>query len=825
MAEENILLRVGVDLDQVSKSEQAIVKAREEVQRLKDEIPKLTERYGKNSVEIARNGAQIKNQNQIIRENERVLIASNKLQEKNDGSIKSLRESVKTLTAEYVGLTKEERENTQAGRDLQARILAQTNELKKLEKQIGNTSRNVGNYKDDVKEAIAETGLFGGAIQTYTKAKKLATIATKSFGNALIATGLGAFLVLLGSLVTFLRESEEGSKRFQVALKAVEIIFGNITSLIGDFGGKIVAFFDDPVESIKGFGQAIVDNIIKRFEGILKLIPRLAKSIELLLARKFKEAAKVAFDAVAQVVTGIENASDKIIDIGNKVSESINKANEDAEKFVKTQRELAVLINRLTVENARLNKESREQERISRDTTRSTEERIAALDRLAEIQKQQAQNLLLIASREEDLLRINIKNEGNFEKRLALEAELARATAKRIDAETALQDVALKATQTRAKLEEEIEAEKERQSEERFKNQLDAQKQFTEDIQKLLDEADQKNQELVQKKINDLKESFIEGTISFEEYQNKLSQIEAGAIATREQLLKDQLEKDKEAFDEQIEAIRNSQELSDEQKIEAELLLKDNLLDLEKEFQKELNAINQQGLDERVAAAKEAIDKEVEREKELADIKVATREMVLNAIQDIFGKESAAGKIAASFQATIDTFQAATAALKLPPPFGQIQAGVIVAQGLANVAKINSQQAPKFADGGGIEVSGPSHAGGGVDVALGGQTVANVEGGEGLFVMKKDAFQSLKALSNYNQMFGGNSWFGGGKKFLADGGAISRGSTPTIDRRMLQDTQASLSSAMQSINVVTRVTDIDRVSNEMKLVEMQGDLR
>jgi hypothetical protein len=100
-----------------------------------------------------------------------------------------------------------------------------------------------------------------------------------------------------------------------------------------------------------------------------------------------------------------------------------------------------------------------------------------------------------------------------------------------------------------------------------------------------------------------------------------------------------------------------------------------------------------------------------------------------------------------------------------------------------------------------------------------------VEGGEGLFVMKKDAFQSLKALSNYNQMFGGNSWFGGGKKFLADGGAISRGSNPTIDRRLLQDTQASLSSAMQSINVVTRVTDIDRVSGEMTLVEMQGDLR
>jgi hypothetical protein len=124
-----------------------------------------------------------------------------------------------------------------------------------------------------------------------------------------------------------------------------------------------------------------------------------------------------------------------------------------------------------------------------------------------------------------------------------------------------------------------------------------------------------------------------------------------------------------------------------------------------------------------------------------------------------------------------------------------------------------------------LEVGGPSHSGGGVDVALGGQTVANVEGGEGLFVMKKDAYQSLKSLSNYNQMFGGNSWFGGGKKFLADGGAITRGSNPQIDRRSLQDAQNSIGDAMQQIKVITKVTDINRVSNEMKLVEMQGDLR
>jgi hypothetical protein len=161
----------------------------------------------------------------------------------------------------------------------------------------------------------------------------------------------------------------------------------------------------------------------------------------------------------------------------------------------------------------------------------------------------------------------------------------------------------------------------------------------------------------------------------------------------------------------------------------------------------------------------------------------------------------------------------------IPPPFGQIIAASTLASGLANVARINAKPAPKFAEGGGIEISGPSHAGGGVPVALGGQTVAEVEGGEGLFVMKKNAFQSLKALSNYNQMFGGRSWLSGGARRLADGGAIARGAAPVLDRQSLQEATQSFSEGVRGLQVVAKISDINRVQGEVKRVEVQGDLR
>jgi hypothetical protein len=90
--------------------------------------------------------------------------------------------------------------------------------------------------------------------------------------------------------------------------------------------------------------------------------------------------------------------------------------------------------------------------------------------------------------------------------------------------------------------------------------------------------------------------------------------------------------------------------------------------------------------------------------------------------------------------------------------------------------------------------------------------------------MKKSAFGALKALSNFNQMHGGRSWFSGGKTHLADGGAVARASTPGLDRRALSDSQQSFENAISQLTIVTKVTDIERVQREAKQVQISSDL-
>jgi hypothetical protein len=73
-------------------------------------------------------------------------------------------------------------------------------------------------------------------------------------------------------------------------------------------------------------------------------------------------------------------------------------------------------------------------------------------------------------------------------------------------------------------------------------------------------------------------------------------------------------------------------------------------------------------------------------------------------------------------------------------------------------------------------------------------------------------------------MHGGNSWFSGGKTHLADGGAVARSGAPTIDRRMFQDNSRALESSIGSMTIVTKITDLERVQQDVRTVEITSDL-
>jgi hypothetical protein len=131
-------------------------------------------------------------------------------------------------------------------------------------------------------------------------------------------------------------------------------------------------------------------------------------------------------------------------------------------------------------------------------------------------------------------------------------------------------------------------------------------------------------------------------------------------------------------------------------------------------------------------------------------------------------------KAIAITQAVMNTANAVMAQMSNPTPYvGIVLAALAAVTGGIQIAMIAKQKMPKFKEGGRVvPIDGKSHSEGGTPIHVNGQQVAEAERGEGLFIMKKDAYQDINMLSGWNQKYGGNSWKAR-TSFAADGGMLS----------------------------------------------------
>jgi chromosome segregation ATPase len=202
------------------------------------------------------------------------------------GSNERMKAQLKILTDQYNALSQEERENTEAGQEMGKNIKDLTDKLKSNESAVGDNRRNVGNYSESIQDALGNVTIFGtnlggltksfqqtkdstlayikalvvtegvqksqtAATNSQTAAQKALNIATLAgkvamnvFKLALIATGIGAFVVVVGSLVAYFKSTEEGAMKLKVIMAALGSVTDNIRSKFADFGKIIFDSFN-----------------------------------------------------------------------------------------------------------------------------------------------------------------------------------------------------------------------------------------------------------------------------------------------------------------------------------------------------------------------------------------------------------------------------------------------------------------------------------------------------------------------------------------------------------------------------------------------------
>ena len=337
--------------------------------------------------------------------------------------------------------------------------------IEKEVKSVEELQKEMSKLGKETKKTAQENTILAKGKAAFNDMKasiKGVTAGFKGLRGAIAATGLGLLVTALASVVEYFRSSEEGSRKLAIAMETVGVITNKISTVFQSLGEAIVWAFTNPKEALMNFVNLVKQNIITRFEGLLKLIPRLGEAISELFKGNFKNAGKIAADAVGQVVLGVEDVTDKVadatesvIEFGKTVVAEVKEAVEVATLLVDQFRAIRDAQQALIVDNARLNKEMETQQKIAEDTNRTYDERKEALERLGEAQVKLAENLANQARLEEDNLKLQISQEANYEKREELETQLAEATAARIDAETALETRRLDASRITAELEKE----------------------------------------------------------------------------------------------------------------------------------------------------------------------------------------------------------------------------------------------------------------------------------------------------------------------------------------------------------------------------------
>lgn len=299
--------------------------------------------------EMAASKIAIADYNDAIRIINKTVQNQIKQEKEQEGSLKALRAELSNLTAEYDALSETERKGA-SGEELKNKINEVTDALKGAEEETQRYYRNVGNYKEAIIEAananipfveqINQMVTSVTGLKDYLSGVKEEMVAVTSGTSgltkvlkllkvALVSTGIGALVVALGSLVSWFTKTQKGIE--------------TANKIMGAFGATLNVIID----RVSKLGSALVNLFTGNF-------------------KQSGEDAKAVFSGIGKEIADETKQAWKLAEVLNEI---------DKKEVMLSMSRAA---NRAEIEKLK---------KAADDQTLSTQERIKAAEKAAEIEK------------------------------------------------------------------------------------------------------------------------------------------------------------------------------------------------------------------------------------------------------------------------------------------------------------------------------------------------------------------------------------------------------------------------------------------------------
>lgn len=247
--------------------------------------------------EMAASKAYIADCNDSIRIITKTMQNQIKQEKEQEGSLRSLRAQLSNLTAEYDALSEAERKGTR-GEELKNYINEVTDALKGAEEETQRYYRNVGNYKEAIIDAananipfiqqINQMVTSLGGLKNYLAGMKTEMVAVsasttgwikvlKLLKVALIGTGIGALVVALGSLVAWFTKTQKGVEAANKIMAALGATINVIIDRASKLGSALVNLFTGNFKKSGEDAKAVFSGIGKEIADETKQAWKLAE--------------------------------------------------------------------------------------------------------------------------------------------------------------------------------------------------------------------------------------------------------------------------------------------------------------------------------------------------------------------------------------------------------------------------------------------------------------------------------------------------------------------------------------------------------------------
>ena len=258
-----------------------------------------------------------------------------------------------------------------------------------------NVNSNVGDVAKDTKNAAAEFKVMGVSLNGIKKGfASAATTAKGMFGSikaGIISSGVGAFVILVGSLIAYFKSTKEGAEKLERAMAGFGAVVSVITDRLSDFGKVIVSAFENPQQAIADLWEAIKTNLLNRVQGIIDAFGYLGKTIQSALSfdwDEMKENAAGFGESMLQVATGVDDLTGKMAAGFKSLGEEINNDVTAIMALKKRTQELRQLENDFAKDRAKTRQEIQKARLDALDESKTAEERLAALQKANELELQ-----------------------------------------------------------------------------------------------------------------------------------------------------------------------------------------------------------------------------------------------------------------------------------------------------------------------------------------------------------------------------------------------------------------------------------------------------